>query len=32
MAHAFGFKVHEEVGRPPNSTVLAKNVETVNEG
>jgi len=32
IAHAFGFKAHEEVGRPPNRTVLAKNVKTANEG
>ncbi|CZR57569.1 uncharacterized protein PAC_07458 [Phialocephala subalpina] len=31
-AHAFGFRAHEEVGRPPNRTVLAKNVKTANEG
>jgi len=32
VAHAFGFSAHEEVGRPPNRTVLAKNVKTANEG
>lgn len=32
IAHAFGFVVHEEVGRPPIRTVLAKNVKTANEG
>lgn len=32
VAHAFGFRPHEEVGRPPNRTVLAKNVKTANEG
>ncbi|CAH0053819.1 unnamed protein product [Clonostachys solani] len=31
-AHAFGFRAHEEVGRPPARTVLAKNVKTANEG
>ncbi|KAJ9133366.1 Clavaminate synthase-like protein [Pleurostoma richardsiae] len=31
-AHAFGFRAHEEVGRPPMRTVLAKNVKTANEG
>lgn len=32
FAHAFGFVAHEEVGRPPIRTVLAKNVKTANEG
>lgn len=32
VAHAFGFRAHEEVGRPPMRTVLAKNVKTANEG
>lgn len=32
VAHAFGFTAHEEVGRPPIRTVLAKNVKTANEG
>ncbi|KAH8661684.1 hypothetical protein BGZ60DRAFT_413717 [Tricladium varicosporioides] len=32
VAHAFGFKAHEEIGRPPHRTVLAKNVKTANEG
>lgn len=32
IAHAFGFRAHEEVGRPPLRTVLAKNVKTANEG
>jgi alpha-ketoglutarate-dependent taurine dioxygenase len=32
IAHAFGFSAHEEVGRPPVRTVLAKNVKTANEG
>lgn len=32
IAHAFGFAAHEEVGRPPIRTVLAKNVKTANEG
>ncbi|KAK6063655.1 taurine catabolism dioxygenase [Seiridium cupressi] len=32
VAHAFGFPPHEEVGRPPLRTVLAKNVKTANEG
>lgn len=32
IAHAFGFVAHEEVGRPPIRTVLAKNVKTANEG
>lgn len=32
IAHAFGFGAHEEVGRPPVRTVLAKNVKTANEG
>ena len=32
VAHAFGFRPHEEVGRPPMRTVLAKNVKTANEG
>ncbi|KAI0892710.1 Clavaminate synthase-like protein [Annulohypoxylon nitens] len=32
VAHAFGFSAHEEVGRPPIRTVLAKNVKTANEG
>ncbi|KAK2598413.1 hypothetical protein N8I77_011833 [Diaporthe amygdali] len=32
IAHAFGFTAHEEVGRPPIRTVLAKNVKTANEG
>lgn len=31
-AHAFGFRAHEEVGRPPARTILAKNVKTANEG
>ncbi|KAI1858035.1 uncharacterized protein JN550_012928 [Neoarthrinium moseri] len=32
IAHAFGFPAHEEVGRPPLRTVLARNVKTANEG
>lgn len=32
ITHAFGFVAHEEVGRPPVRTVLAKNVKTANEG
>lgn len=32
VAHAFGFRAHEEVGRPPLRTILAKNVKTANEG
>ncbi|KAI0418619.1 hypothetical protein F5X98DRAFT_386092 [Xylaria grammica] len=32
VAHVFGFEAHEEVGRPPLRTVLAKNVKTANEG
>lgn len=32
IAHAFGFEAHEEIGRPPVRTVLAKNVKTANEG
>lgn len=32
VAHAFGFKHHIEVGRPPLRTVLAPNVKTANEG
>ncbi|KAJ8116585.1 hypothetical protein OPT61_g2017 [Boeremia exigua] len=32
VAHTFGFAPHEEVGRPPIRTVLAKNVKTANEG
>ncbi|KUI61243.1 hypothetical protein VP1G_08419 [Cytospora mali] len=32
IAHAFGFVAHEEVGRPPIRTILAKNVKTANEG
>ncbi|KAF4123121.1 Taurine catabolism dioxygenase TauD, TfdA family [Geosmithia morbida] len=32
LAHAFGFQAHEEVGRPPKRTVLAKNIKTANEG
>ncbi|KAF2814020.1 Clavaminate synthase-like protein [Mytilinidion resinicola] len=32
VAHAFGFRAHEEVGRPPLRTVLAKNIKTANEG
>ncbi|KAH8657864.1 hypothetical protein BX600DRAFT_60604 [Xylariales sp. PMI_506] len=32
IAHAFGFPAHEEVGRPPIRTILAKNVKTANEG
>ncbi|ETS86007.1 hypothetical protein PFICI_04032 [Pestalotiopsis fici W106-1] len=32
VAHAFGFPPHEEVGRPPLRTVLARNVKTANEG
>lgn len=32
VAHAFGFPAHEEVGRVPLRTVLAKNVTTANEG
>lgn len=32
VAHAFGFRAHEEVGRPPMRTVLAKNIKTANEG
>jgi alpha-ketoglutarate-dependent taurine dioxygenase len=31
-AHAFGFRAHIEVGRPPLRTVLAPNVKTANEG
>jgi len=32
LAHTFGFQAHEEVGRPPMRTVLAKNIKTANEG
>ncbi|KAF2034203.1 Clavaminate synthase-like protein [Setomelanomma holmii] len=32
IAHAFRFLAHEEVGRPPVRTILAKNVKTANEG
>lgn len=32
LAHALGFQAHEEVGRPPKRTVLAKNIKTANEG
>lgn len=32
VAHAFGLAAHEEVGRPPLRTVLARNVKTANEG
>lgn len=32
ISHAFGFRWHEEVGRPPLRTVLAPNVKTANEG
>lgn len=32
VVHALGFPAHEEVGRTPIRTVLAKNVETANEG
>ncbi|PVH95663.1 Clavaminate synthase-like protein [Periconia macrospinosa] len=32
IAHAFGLLAHEEVGRPPIRTVLARNVKTANEG
>jgi alpha-ketoglutarate-dependent taurine dioxygenase len=32
VAHAFGFRHHIEVGRPPLRTVLAPNVKTANEG
>ncbi|KAI7784386.1 hypothetical protein LA080_010169 [Diaporthe eres] len=32
VAHAFGFVAHEEVGRPPIRTVLARNIKTANEG
>lgn len=32
IAHAFGFRHHIEVGRPPLRTVLAPNVKTANEG
>lgn len=32
VAHAFGFRPHTEVGRPPLRTVLAPNVKTANEG
>lgn len=32
ISYAFGFVAHEEVGRPPVRTVLAKNVKTANEG
>lgn len=32
VAHAFGFRPHVEVGRPPLRTVLAPNVKTANEG
>ncbi|TVY91995.1 Clavaminate synthase-like protein [Lachnellula willkommii] len=32
VAHAFGLAAHEEIGRPPNRTILAKNVKTANEG
>lgn len=32
IAHAFGFVAHEEVGRPPVRTVVARNIKTANEG
>lgn len=32
VAHAFGFRPHVEIGRPPLRTVLAPNVKTANEG
>lgn len=32
IAHAFGFVAHEEVGRPPLRTVVARNIKTANEG
>ncbi|KAF4972484.1 hypothetical protein FSARC_956 [Fusarium sarcochroum] len=32
VAHAFDFRPHVEVGRPPLRTVLAPNVKTANEG
>lgn len=32
LAHTFGLRAHEEVGRPPLRTVLAPNVKTANEG
>lgn len=32
IAHAFDFRAHEEVGRPPLRTVLANNIKTANEG
>ncbi|EXF80806.1 hypothetical protein CFIO01_01177 [Colletotrichum fioriniae PJ7] len=32
VAHAFGFRPHVEVGRPPLRTILAPNVKTANEG
>lgn len=32
VAHAFGFRPHVEVGRPPLRTLLAPNVKTANEG
>lgn len=32
VAHAFCFRPHVEVGRPPLRTVLAPNVKTANEG
>ncbi|KAK2049498.1 Clavaminate synthase-like protein [Colletotrichum somersetense] len=32
VAHAFGFRPHIEVGRPPLRTVVAPNVKTANEG
>ncbi|KXH47397.1 hypothetical protein CSIM01_05334 [Colletotrichum simmondsii] len=32
LAHAFGFRPHVEVGRPPLRTILAPNVKTANEG
>ncbi|KAL2207086.1 Clavaminate synthase-like protein, partial [Sarocladium strictum] len=32
VAHAFGFRHHIEVGRPPLRTLLAPNVKTANEG
>lgn len=32
IAHAFRFRAHGEVGRPPHRTLLARNVKTANEG
>lgn len=32
VGHAFGFRPHIEVGRPPLRTILAPNVKTANEG